>query len=153
MIVSDGYSLSYERKKNRIVILLPQTAETMMDTMSLPVKRQDRSEEELLILLLITRQLFEVNDLEDWTPQDLTKAEIADINNAPTIDAEPVRHGHWIKMSDADGHYYACSECGEELYREWSFDREFDTFPKKKSIDKTQFCPNCGAKMDEVNDE
>lgn len=62
MIVSDGYSLSYERKKNRIVILLPQTAETMMDTMSLPVKRQDRSEEELLILLLITRQLFEVND-------------------------------------------------------------------------------------------
>ena len=62
MIVSDGYSLSYERKKNRIVILLPQTAETMMDTMSLPVKREDRSEEELLILLLITRQLFEVND-------------------------------------------------------------------------------------------
>ena len=62
MIVSDGYTLSYERKKNRIVILLPQTAETMMDTMSLPVNRQDRSEEELLILLLITRQLFEVND-------------------------------------------------------------------------------------------
>lgn len=59
MIVSDGYSLSYERMKNRIVILLPQTAETMMDTMTLPVKRQDRSEEELLILLLITRQLFE----------------------------------------------------------------------------------------------
>lgn len=62
MIVSDNYTLSYERKKNRIVILLPQTAETMMDTMSLPVKREDRSEEELLILLLITRQLFEVND-------------------------------------------------------------------------------------------
>lgn len=62
MIVSDGYSLSYERMKNRIVILLPQTAETMMDTMSLPVKREDRGEEELLILLLITRHLFEVND-------------------------------------------------------------------------------------------
>lgn len=62
MIVSDGYSLSYERKKNRIVILLPQTAETIMDTMTFPVNRHDRSEEELLILLLITRQLFEVND-------------------------------------------------------------------------------------------
>lgn len=62
MIVSDGYSLSYERMKNRIVILLPQTAETMTNTMTLPVKRQDRSEEELLILLQITRQLFEVNE-------------------------------------------------------------------------------------------
>lgn len=62
MIVSDGYSLSYERMKNRIVILLPQTAETLMDTMTLPVKRQDRSEEELLILLQITRHIFEVDD-------------------------------------------------------------------------------------------
>ncbi len=62
MIVSDGYTLSYERKKNRIVILLPQTAETLMDTMTLPVKRQDRSEEELLILLQITRHLFEVTE-------------------------------------------------------------------------------------------
>ena len=76
-----------------------------------------------------------------------------EVDDAPTIDAEPIRHGRWIKMSDADGHYYACSECGEELYREWSFDRQFDIFPKKKSIDKTQFCPHCGAKMDEVNDE
>ena len=71
------------------------------------------------------------------------------------LKAEPVRHGKWIKMSDADGHYYACSECGEELYREWSFDRDYDLFPKKKTIDKTHYCPNCGCKMDldEVNDE
>ena len=62
MIVSDGYSLSYERMKNRIVILLPQTAETMTNTMTLPVKRQDRSEEELLILLQITRHIFEVTE-------------------------------------------------------------------------------------------
>lgn len=64
----------------------------------------------------------------------------------PTIEAEPIRHGKWIKMSDADGYYYACSECGEELYRKWFFDREFDLFPKKVSIDKTQYCPNCGSK-------
>lgn len=62
MIVSDGYSLSYERNKNRIVIYLPQTYETMTNTMTLPVKRQDRSEEALSILLMITRQLFEAND-------------------------------------------------------------------------------------------
>ena len=28
--------------------------------------------------------------LEDWTPQDMTKAEIADIEHAPTIDAVEV---------------------------------------------------------------
>lgn len=70
------------------------------------------------------------------------------IDRQPTIDAVPVRHGRWIKMSDADGQYYCCSECGEELYRKWTFDREFDIFPKKKSIEKTMYCSNCGAKMD-----
>ena len=63
MIVSDGYSLSYERNKNRIVIQLPQTEETIMNTMTLPAKRQNRSEEELLVLLNIARLLFdEVNE-------------------------------------------------------------------------------------------
>lgn len=57
--------------------------------------------------------------------------------------------GKWIKMSDADGVYYCCSECGEELYREWTFDRECDLFPRKSSINKTKYCPNCGEKMEE----
>lgn len=42
------------------------------------------------------------------------------------------KNGEWIKMSDADGTYWCCSECGEELYR---------------LCDKTNFCPNCGADM------
>ena len=68
------------------------------------------------------------------------------INMLPSIDA--VKHGRWIKMSDADGQYYCRSECGEELYRKLTFDREFDIFPHKKSIEKTMYCPNCGARMD-----
>jgi len=93
-----------------------------------------------------------VNGIESRTVLEQT---IQDIRNEPTIDAEPVRHGHWIKMSDADGHYYACSECGNELTRIESFDPQFDLFPRLKSIDKTNYCPNCGCKMDldEVNDE
>ena len=59
------------------------------------------------------------------------------------------RTGKWVLMSDADGDYYCCSECGEELYRKWSFDREFDLSPKKESIDRTNFCPECGARMEE----
>lgn len=69
------------------------------------------------------------------------------VDNAPTVDAVSVRHGEWIKMSDVYGVYYACSECGEELTRVNSFDRQFDVFPRIESIEKTRFCPNCGADM------
>lgn len=67
--------------------------------------------------------------------------------------AEPVKHGQWIKMSDADGIYYVCSECGNELPRVIdSFDPQFDLFPKLKCIDKTTYCPHCGTKMENAND-
>lgn len=69
------------------------------------------------------------------------------IDEEPSIDA--VKHGRWVKMSDVDGLYYCCSECGEELYRKWTFDIEFDLFPKKESIEKTIYCPNCGARMEQ----
>lgn len=71
--------------------------------------------------------------------------EIADIiERLPSIER---KKGKWIKMSDADGIYYCCSECGEELYRMWDFDREYNLFPRKRSIDKTDFCSHCGADM------
>lgn len=61
--------------------------------------------------------------------------------------------GRWIKMSDADGTYYCCSECGEELYREWSFDPQFNLFPRKtSSIAKTKYCSCCGARMEGEQD-
>lgn len=55
--------------------------------------------------------------------------------------------GQWIKMSDADGTYYACSECGEDLPRVSHYDPQFDLFTRLESIEKTNFCPNCGADM------
>lgn len=65
------------------------------------------------------------------------------IDTAPTIDAEPVRHGRWLPeaVSGYDGvnvvYARPCSECGYEERR----------FVKR-------YCPNCGAKMDlEVQDE
>lgn len=68
-------------------------------------------------------------------------------------DIEPVEHGRWIEKSDAEGTYYICSECGYELPRIDSFDPQFDLFSKLKCIDKTAYCPNCGCKMDEVENE
>ena len=55
--------------------------------------------------------------------------------NAPTVDAEPVRHGHWI---EAKYPLFTCSECGA-TYQDIGYGYNY--------------CPNCGAKMDEVTDD
>lgn len=60
------------------------------------------------------------------------------IKEAPTIDAEPVRHGKWIyteyKMSnDEKVGYFVCSECNHA------------TWNNKDD----HYCFNCGCKMDE----
>ena len=56
---------------------------------------------------------------------------LEDIRNAPTVDAEPVRHGQWIE--DEYGQL-KCSVCG--------IVQEDDPI-------KFERCPVCGAKMDE----
>lgn len=59
------------------------------------------------------------------------------LNHAPTVDAEPVRHGKWIHevryTIDSLHSYqqYRCSEC-DMTY-----------------ITNTNYCPHCGARMDE----
>ena len=53
------------------------------------------------------------------------------IDNMPTIDAEPVRHGRWIKK-EWEGYepFYLCSECNKLHNQDY------------------HYCNNCGAKMD-----
>lgn len=59
-----------------------------------------------------------------------------DIEEAPTIEAEPVRHGYWENANGRPKTYIRkCSVCGKEAYfcgRGCSY----------------KLCPNCGAKMD-----
>lgn len=70
-----------------------------------------------------------------------------DLKKLPSAQMERKRGG-WIKMSDSDGIYFACSICGEDLPRVVQrFDPQFDLFPRLESIDKTNYCPNCGADM------
>ena len=53
------------------------------------------------------------------------------IENAPTIEAEPVRHGKWMMITDSK-HWGVCSECSRQDY-----------------IDPlATHCRYCGAKMD-----
>ena len=57
----------------------------------------------------------------------------------PTVDAEPVRHGHWIDVAD----FERCSVCNATTLK------EFQTYYGKATWIKTPYCPYCGAKMDE----
>lgn len=67
-----------------------------------------------------------------------TNAVLDSIDAQPTIEAEPVRHGRWIERPNTKGQVY-CSECGT---LEKITDNNF----------KSRRCPNCGAKMDLVEE-
>ena len=53
---------------------------------------------------------------------------VYDIGNIKPVDVAPVRHGRWLHRKNGVGY---CSEC------------EIDAVE-----DGTEYCPNCGAKMD-----
>ena len=64
------------------------------------------------------------------------------IYEMPAADFAPVRHGRWVKM-DTTGllaveSVWNCSSC---------------RYPVGVSVAGSNYCPNCGAKMDGVDDE
>ena len=57
------------------------------------------------------------------------------VEDAPTVDAVPVKHGRWVfgvdsETGERDLYAWTCSECNEKY--PW----------------QPNYCPNCGAKMD-----
>ena len=54
-----------------------------------------------------------------------------DIDHMPTVDAVPVRHGMWKGEGMGE---YSCSLCGKSV-----------------SGNYFNYCPHCGAKMDDCN--
>lgn len=64
------------------------------------------------------------------------------VERQPTVDAEPVRHGRWIRNPD-DVNAFFCSLCGCWNGVWWN---EFAECTLK-------FCPWCGAKMDSKEEQ
>ena len=56
------------------------------------------------------------------------------INAIPTFDVAPVVHARWI---DTDSEFAQCSLCKYPVYAAWN---------------ATNYCPNCGARMDGGSD-
>ena len=61
------------------------------------------------------------------------------IDEQPTVDAEPVRHGKWIWKGEEGDSRFMCSVCKWKEY-----------VPTCNGVpDIWDYCPSCGARMDE----
>jgi Zn finger protein HypA/HybF involved in hydrogenase expression len=78
--------------------------------------------------------LYALDDIELIEDGDVDINELEDlIKRLPIIEAEPIKHGRWIMKQHLIFHQQLpyCSECD------------------KTGIFKYDYCPHCGAKMDE----
>lgn len=58
------------------------------------------------------------------------------------LEQEP-KTGHWILLDECSNSGYYCSECHKKVIKEgWS-----------KTVKKVKYCPNCGAKMTESEEQ
>lgn len=56
------------------------------------------------------------------------------IDETPTIEVEPVKHGKWVSAERRPMTFYECSLCNDR----WNYG----------AVIHMNYCPNCGAKMD-----
>jgi len=84
------------------------------------------------------------------------------IKHFPAVDAEPVRHGRWILEAHDErvncrwNVTARCSECSDEENEIWAgfFPGVPDCIAKDvalqdaRQVKLSNYCPNCGAKMD-----
>lgn len=61
--------------------------------------------------------------------------------------AEPIKHGRWIDNKVA--FHRVCSECGAVIRQDISLVYLLECMEK---VGHLNFCPNCGARMDEVEE-
>lgn len=59
------------------------------------------------------------------------------INSISTESVAPVKHGKWIKTCNVACNWYECSLCHKPI-----------PFGRYKNEYFSNYCPNCGAKMD-----
>lgn len=57
-----------------------------------------------------------------------------ELDRVPVVDAEPVRHGHWVGIDDEPCEVWECDMCG------YIYEGDF----------VYNYCPHCGAKMGET---
>lgn len=89
-----------------------------------------------------------INETHRWTgyiDEDLIARINIGISRIPDADVEPIRHGEWVKNVDKCG--WHCSVCEVDNYYAYSWNCETG-----QNDFQDNYCPNCGAKMDEVSE-
>lgn len=67
----------------------------------------------------------------------------AELEEAPTVEVEPIKRGHWKAWDLTWGRsIYACTSCGDAM-----------EVPTENGNPIFAYCPNCGARMDEKGEE
>ena len=94
--------------------------------------------------LYIMRHLF-ID--EDSTTEEIECQILRAIDVQPAIEAKVIKHGHWIvKKTSAGTAYTICSHCNASV----KYNDEYGTVVM--NLAGANYCPNCGAKMDEVSE-
>lgn len=77
----------------------------------------------------------------------ITMSGVKILNQFPVADVAPVRHGRWISLTDCSNAGVYCSVCQKKVYKE-----DYAICNRKNKL-RSDYCPNCGAKMDgELNE-
>ena len=102
-----------------------------------PVRLIDANAEKAKVDVIINILVFGDEDEEMLAFMNTLRQHLhTAFDEAPTIEAEPVRHGRWVKVNSIQGlKAFKCSECSSYIGR------------------ITAFCSTCGAKMDGKEEE
>ena len=84
------------------------------------------------------RKAIDLCDIDTFTDKQTICEQIAE---APTVDAKPVVHGHWVSLTDCSNAGVYCSVCHKKVYKE-----DYAWCNRKNKL-RSNYCPNCGADM------
>ena len=84
--------------------------------------------------------LMELNDTDIFDTYNDYSMVFDTIDNFPTADVAPVRHAKWELIDECINEGVYCSNCHKKIYRARA------EYANQKV--KSNYCPNCGAKMD-----
>ena len=74
------------------------------------------------------------------------RSDLETVCDLPAADVAPVVHSYWEGYSCSQ--YMGTDECGEPKWRDNRFYVCHNYKCRRKTVIKSNYCPNCGAKMD-----